>query len=108
MHLCILECRYFLALHLPGSTKLTLQPTPVYLVSCQAKAFMDFSPTEPGTSERPQARNMLGKVHLKHSLAWGHAVLTFCWRTLLFWRRWQPPQRLPEGVRRVSQLSPTH
>jgi A49-like RNA polymerase I associated factor len=56
------ECRYFLALHHPGSSKLILQPTPVYLVSRQVKALKNFKPTEPGISERIQARNMLGEA----------------------------------------------
>lgn len=57
-----LECRYFLALHRPGSSKLILQPTPVYLISRQVKALKNFRPTEPDSSEQFQARSMLGKV----------------------------------------------
>jgi DNA-directed RNA polymerase I subunit RPA49 len=54
--------RYFLALHRPGSSKLILQPTPVYLISRQVKALKNFKPTEPSSSEHFQARSMLGKV----------------------------------------------
>ncbi|KAH9989553.1 RNA polymerase I associated factor, A49-like protein [Russula vinacea] len=54
--------RYFLALHRPGSSKLVLQPTPVYLISRQVKALKNFRPTEPDSSEQFQARSMLGKV----------------------------------------------
>ena len=54
--------RYFLALHRPGSSKLIFHPTPLYLVSRQVKAFKNFKPTEPGTSERLQARNVLGEA----------------------------------------------
>jgi DNA-directed RNA polymerase I subunit RPA49 len=54
--------RYFLALHRPGSSKLILHPTPLYLVSRQVKALKHFKPTEPGTSERLQARNVLGEA----------------------------------------------
>jgi DNA-directed RNA polymerase I subunit RPA49 len=57
-----LESRYFLALHRPGSSKLILQPTPVYLISRQVKALKNFKPTEPSSSEHFQARSMLGKV----------------------------------------------
>lgn len=56
------EFRYFLALRRPGSSKLILQPTPVYLISRQVKALKNFKPTEPGSSEYFQARSMLGKV----------------------------------------------
>ena len=57
-----LKQRYFLALHRPGSSKLVVQPTPVYLVSRQVKAHKNFQPTEPDSSEYFQARSMLGKV----------------------------------------------
>ncbi|KAI9454084.1 RNA polymerase I associated factor A49-like protein [Russula earlei] len=54
--------RYFLALHRPGSSKLILQPAPVYIVSRQVKAHKNFRPTEPGNSEHFQARSVLGKA----------------------------------------------
>ncbi|KAH9958750.1 Rpa49 subunit specific to nuclear RNA polymerase I [Russula dissimulans] len=54
--------KYFLALHRPGSSKLVLQPAPVYLVSRHIKAHKSFKPTEPGSEEHFQARSMLGKV----------------------------------------------
>ena len=57
-----LERRYFLALHRPGSSKLVVQPTPVYLISRQIKAHKNFEPTAPDSSEYLQARSMLGKV----------------------------------------------
>ncbi|KAI0295096.1 Rpa49 subunit specific to nuclear RNA polymerase I [Multifurca ochricompacta] len=57
-----LGSRYFLALHRPGSSKLILQPTPVYLMSRQVKAFKAFKPTGPGTLEHAQARNKLGEA----------------------------------------------
>ena len=56
------ECRYFLALHRPGSSKLILQPTPVYLISRQIKALKNFKSTQPDSSEYSQARSTLGKV----------------------------------------------
>ncbi|KAH9054896.1 RNA polymerase I associated factor A49-like protein [Lactarius vividus] len=54
--------RYFLALHRPGSSKLILHPTPLYLMSRQVKALRNFEPIEPGTSERLHARNVLGEA----------------------------------------------
>ncbi|KAH9973622.1 Rpa49 subunit specific to nuclear RNA polymerase I [Russula compacta] len=54
--------RYFLALHRPGSSKLILQPAPVYLISRQVKVLKNFKPTELGSSEHLQARSMLGKA----------------------------------------------
>ena len=54
--------RYFLALRRPGSSKLILHPTPLYLMSRQVKAFKNFKPTELGISERLQARNVLGEA----------------------------------------------
>ncbi|KAH9003792.1 RNA polymerase I associated factor A49-like protein [Lactarius hatsudake] len=54
--------RYFLALHRPGSSKLILHPTPLYLMSRQVKALRNFKPMEPGTSERLHARNVLGEA----------------------------------------------
>lgn len=54
--------RYFVALHRPGSSKLILHPTPLYLMSRQVKALKNFKPTEPGISERFQARNVLGEA----------------------------------------------
>ena len=56
------ERRYFLALHRPGSSKLILQPTPLYPISRHIKTLKDFKPTEPGTSEHFEARSMLGKA----------------------------------------------
>jgi len=57
-----LVSRYFLALHRPGSSKLILQPAPVYLVSRHVKAHKNFKLTEPGSEENFQARSMLGKA----------------------------------------------
>ncbi|KAI9451427.1 RNA polymerase I associated factor A49-like protein [Lactarius psammicola] len=54
--------RYFLALHRPGSSKLILHPTPLYLMSRQVKALRKFKPMEPSTSERLHARNVLGEA----------------------------------------------
>ncbi|KAN0142082.1 RNA polymerase I associated factor, A49-like protein [Lactarius tabidus] len=54
--------RYFLALRRPGSSKLILHPAPLYLMSRQVKALRNFKPTEPGISERLQARNVLGEA----------------------------------------------
>ncbi|KAF8259326.1 Rpa49 subunit specific to nuclear RNA polymerase I [Lactarius quietus] len=54
--------RYFLALHRPGSSKLILHPTPLYLMSRQVKALRNFKPTEPGISERLHARHVLGEA----------------------------------------------
>ena len=56
------ECRYFLALHRPGSSKLILQPAPLYPISRQIKMLKNFKPTEPGSSEHFEARSMLGKA----------------------------------------------
>ncbi|KAH9044916.1 RNA polymerase I associated factor A49-like protein [Lactarius deliciosus] len=52
----------FLALHRPGSSKLILHPTPLYLMSRQVRALRNFKPMEPGTSERLHARNVLGEA----------------------------------------------
>lgn len=60
--LTFIERRYFLALHQPGSSKLILQPAPVYLISRQVKVLKNFKPTEPGSSEHLHARSMLGKA----------------------------------------------
>jgi DNA-directed RNA polymerase I subunit RPA49 len=56
------ERRYFLALHRPGSSKLILQPAPVYPISRQIKALKNFKPAEPESEEYFQARSMLGKA----------------------------------------------
>ena len=56
------ECRYFLALRRPGTSKLILHPTPVYLVSRQIKALKNFKSTKPDILEYSQARSTLGKV----------------------------------------------
>ena len=56
------ECRYFLALHRPGSSKLILQPAPLYPISRHIKTLKNFKPTEPGSSEHFEARSMLGKA----------------------------------------------
>ncbi|KAF8496162.1 Rpa49 subunit specific to nuclear RNA polymerase I [Russula emetica] len=54
--------RYFLALRRPGSSKLILQPTPVYVISRQIKALKNFKSTKPDSLEYSQARSTLGKV----------------------------------------------
>jgi len=54
--------KYFLALHRPGSSKLILQPAPMYPISRQIKALKNFQPTKPGSSEHFQARSTLGKA----------------------------------------------
>lgn len=56
------ERRYFLALHRPGSSKLILQPAPLYPISRHIKTLKNFKSTEPGSSEHFEARNMLGKA----------------------------------------------
>ncbi|KAH9966192.1 Rpa49 subunit specific to nuclear RNA polymerase I [Lactifluus volemus] len=57
-----LGSRYFLALHQPGSSKLIVQPTPVYLVSREVKALKNFKPIESVISEGFHARNVLGEA----------------------------------------------
>ena len=56
------ECRYFLALRHPGTSKLILHPTPVYLISRQIKALKNFKSSKPDNLEYSQARSTLGKV----------------------------------------------
>jgi DNA-directed RNA polymerase I subunit RPA49 len=56
------EYRYFLAVHRPGTSKLILHPTPVYLISRQIKALKNFKSTKPDNLEYSQARSTLGKV----------------------------------------------
>jgi DNA-directed RNA polymerase I subunit RPA49 len=56
------ERRYFLVLHRPGSSKLILQPTPVYPIARQIKALKNFKPAEPESAVYFQAPSMLGKA----------------------------------------------
>jgi hypothetical protein len=56
------ECRYFLVLRHPATSKLILHPAPVYLISRQIKALKNFKSTIPDNLEYSQARSTLGKV----------------------------------------------
>ncbi|KAI0270488.1 Rpa49 subunit specific to nuclear RNA polymerase I [Gloeopeniophorella convolvens] len=54
--------RYFVALRQPGSSKLILQPAPIYSISRQVKVLKGFKSAEPSAADRIHARNVLGET----------------------------------------------